>query len=79
MIREESACVCCPPERGCMGQACPNRRMTVFSCNSCGEECEREDLRVIGGRHMCKGCYVEAAMELAGNAAESEWQDKPCL
>ncbi len=38
MKRIENECVGCPPEMGCLGNACPNRNVERCYCDKCGEE-----------------------------------------
>lgn len=35
MITYENQCVGCPPERGCLGDTCPNRHVPVMECDCC--------------------------------------------
>lgn len=65
MKRNTPFCVCCPPERGCLGRACPNRRAVTWYCDSCGAEGEREDFRVFGDKELCAECFLEAAWSAA--------------
>lgn len=58
MIKYENECVGCPPEMGCMGNACPYRNVPVYYCDECGEEIGYEDVYTTdGANHLCKNCY----------------------
>ena len=58
MIKYINECVGCPPERGCLGSACPNRNIPVVFCDMCGEEIYCEDSRADIDKeyHMCRDC-----------------------
>ena len=72
MRRKDPYCVACPPEMGCLGRACPNRRpVATYVCDSCGEEGERSDLRMLGGEALCKDCFLESAWENADEPQET--------
>ena len=64
-------CVACPPERGCMGSACPYRRAVTWYCDRCGAEGARSDLRLLGGEALCRECFSEAAWENADEPQET--------
>ena len=49
----ENECVGCPPEMGCLGSSCPNRNVTRFYCDHCGEE---EELYYYDGEELCIDC-----------------------
>ena len=38
MIIFEDECVNCPPEMGCLGKGCPNKRVPHYICDKCDEE-----------------------------------------
>ena len=40
----------------CLGNACPNRRVTRFFCDNCGEEA---DLYYFDGQELCISCIEE--------------------
>ena len=40
MIKYEDECVGCPPNMGCMGDACKYRNVKHLYCDKCGEDCE---------------------------------------
>lgn len=60
-IRYDNECVGCPPELGCLGEACPNRNVPIYICDICGAECCEEDIRIdtISGGHICVECIDE--------------------
>lgn len=55
MIEYEDECVGCPPEMGCMGSACPNKRVAHYYCDECGEE---RTLRQYGEKQLCENCLM---------------------
>lgn len=56
MVRYEDQCVGCPPEMGCMGSACPNQNVPVWSCDECGDE--DVELYDYDGSQLCQSCLV---------------------
>lgn len=46
MLKHVDECVGCPPEKGCLGSACPNRNVPRWFCDECENEFERDELRV---------------------------------
>lgn len=65
-------CVGCPPEMGCMGQACPyhphKSQCLVYYCDACGEAVESEhDLYRVPGQNeetwVCEKCCAAAEQE----------------
>lgn len=65
-------CCGCPPEMGCMGQACPyhsrNEERTALICDACGEEADKLCRAPYQAEEswVCKGCLQEIL----------EWKDK---
>lgn len=63
VIEHVSDCVGCPPETGCMGQACPyhphDEEREVLVCDACGEEVD----------DLCRAPYQ----------AEESWVCEECL
>ena len=57
MIKFINECVGCPPERGCLGESCPNRNVADLICDECG--CEPDELYVYGNEHLCVDCLKE--------------------
>lgn len=56
MRQTENECVGCPSELGCMGESCPNRNVTRFYCDNCGDEAE---LYHFEGEELCIDCIKE--------------------
>ena len=56
-LRYENECVGCPPERGCMGSACPFQNVPIWSCDNCGEE--DEPIYEFDGKELCIKCIKE--------------------
>ena len=65
MKRIEDECVDCP--MGSIGDACPNKNVTRFYCDNCGEE---EMLYIHDGEELCQECLVEKFDKVDG----SGWQ-----
>jgi len=58
MKKIENQCVGCPPERGCMGSACPHRDVEVIYCDCCG--CEiGDELYEVDGEDLCEDCLKD--------------------
>ena len=57
MVNYENECVGCPPERGCLGSACPNRNVRRLYCDRCG--CEEEKLYKHDGEELCADCLLD--------------------
>ena len=60
MVRFENGCVGCPPEMGCLGNACPNRNIAHTYCDNC--ECE-EELYDWYGEELCLDCILKECDE----------------
>ena len=56
MVRYENGCVGCPPEMGCMGNACPYVNQRILECDECGQEVE--ELYEYEGRQVCDDCLL---------------------
>lgn len=57
-IEIENECVGCPPERGCLGDSCPNRNVRRLYCDFCGDEVD-ELYRYFDGSELCEECVKE--------------------
>ena len=55
----ENECVGCPPERGCLGDSCPNRRVEHFFCDKCDAEVSPGELYEVDGEDLCEDCLKE--------------------
>lgn len=55
MIKYENQCVDCPKEMGCLGNSCRYRNVSVYYCDTCGDEADYE----IDGDHYCWDCAAE--------------------
>ena len=53
----EDECVDCGLP--CIGSSCPNRKITRFYCDRCGEEFEPDELYDFDGEDFCKECLLE--------------------
>lgn len=56
MVIYEDGCVGCPPELGCLGSSCPNRRYPRYFCDICGEECDTVYVSKSGEILGCDNC-----------------------
>lgn len=56
-IRYENECVGCPPDMGCLGSACPNRRVPHLYCDKCKREVD--DLYDYDDKQICLDCIVK--------------------
>lgn len=54
--RIENECVGCPPEKGCLGEFCPNRNVIRLYCDKCDSE---ETLYLYDGKELCIDCIRE--------------------
>ena len=59
MVKIENQCVGCPPNMGCMGDACPNRNVKVIYCDHCGDEIDSEDVYEVDGEDLCESCLKD--------------------
>ena len=57
MIKYENECVDCPPEMGCLGNSCPNRKVPHLLCDRCGEDVE--ELYKVDGEELCEECLKD--------------------
>ena len=55
----EDNCLDCPPELGCMGDACPNRREAHYFCDKCDEEVSPEGLYEVDDEDLCENCLKD--------------------
>ena len=58
MIKIENHCVGCPPERGCLGFACPYRNVEVHYCDHCEDELG-DEFYVVDGEEVCESCLKD--------------------
>lgn len=55
MIEYEDMCVGCPPEIGCLGDACPNKNVPVPYCDECNTYADY----IVEGKYYCEHCLRE--------------------
>lgn len=55
----ENECVGCPPEIGCAGDTCPNRRVAHYFCDKCDAEVSIGELYDVDGEDLCEDCLKE--------------------
>ena len=58
MIKYENYCVGCPPERGCLGSACPNKNVPIQYCDKCNDEAR--ELWIVDGYELCEDCLKKS-------------------
>ena len=61
MKKVSNECVGCPPEMGCLGGTCPNRNVTRYYCDKCGEE---EQLYEYDGKELCLDCIEKELIKV---------------
>lgn len=62
MKKIENECVDCKGSGlPCMGSGCPNRNVTRFYCDKCGNE---ETLYYFEGEELCIDCIIEQLEEV---------------
>jgi len=54
MVEYENECVGCPPEIGCLGDACPNRSVPHYYCDECNSE--MGEVYDVDGEELCEDC-----------------------
>ena len=54
MVKYENECVGCPPEMGCLGDACPNRKVPRYYCDKC--DAEMDEIYDVDGEELCEDC-----------------------
>lgn len=60
MIKYENECVGCPPEMGCIGNACKYRRVPHCTCDTCHEELDPKELyEDEDGGMICAACILK--------------------
>lgn len=62
MIEYLDECVGCPPEMGCLGDACPNRNVLHLTCDKCGSECNV--LYWNDDKQWCRDCILQEYNEV---------------
>ena len=63
MIKYEDECVGCPPEKGCLGNSCPNRNVKHLYCDRC--KCDCEELYLYDDEELCEECLLKTAHKIA--------------
>lgn len=55
---ENHCCDCATPGYPCMGDACPNRNVTVYYCDKCDPKCNWPLVEVfeVDGDDLCEEC-----------------------
>lgn len=54
-VKNKDNCVCCPPEMGCLYDACPMLYEVQMRCDVC--KCEADDLYRVDDVDMCEDCF----------------------
>ena len=57
MIKYKDECIGCPPEKGCLGNSCPNIHIPYHICDDCGEE--DESIYEYEGQELCLSCLLD--------------------
>lgn len=58
MIKYEDECVGCPPEMGCLHEACKYSNVPHFYCDGCGDEVSGGDLYYFDDSQLCIDCIL---------------------
>lgn len=58
MIEYRDECVGCPPEQGCLGKICPNKRVRHLYCDNCGDEADKL-YKFYDDEEVCEDCLKE--------------------
>lgn len=53
---ENRCCDCAAPAYPCRGDSCPLRRVEVFYCDECGDECG--EVYGVDDEELCKSCFL---------------------
>lgn len=61
---ENECCDCAVPAYPCMGNACPNRKVPHYYCDSCGDETK---LYRYDGEELCLNCIEERLEVVKGS------------
>ena len=62
MIKYENECIGCPPEKGCLGNSCPNRNVKHLYCDRC--KCDCEELYVYDDEELCEECLLKTVHKI---------------
>ena len=57
MVKIEDHCVDCGLP--CLGSSCPNRNVTQYYCDKCGEEISCDEIYDVDGEELCEECLKE--------------------
>lgn len=56
MIEYRNNCVGCPPEMGCLGNACPMVNVKYCICDKCGVDID--EYYEFDGKQLCEECLL---------------------
>ena len=68
-VYDKDGCVGCPPEMGCLGQACLQCWYIRMTCDVCGEEVEELHRNIDDKWDLCEECYEKAFALITGDNA----------
>lgn len=57
-------CDCAVPPYPCLGDRCPLRSVTHYTCDRCGEEAKLYDY---DGEELCEACLLETVPTVEGS------------
>lgn len=52
---EDQCCGCATPGYQCLGRTCPNRAVTIVTCDHCDEELQ-DEIYEVDGEDLCEDC-----------------------
>lgn len=64
MIYKEDECVGCPPEMGCLGNACPYKNVIHLACDECGDDVDALYYSNLDDRQLCENCIIKEHKEV---------------
>ena len=71
MTEYENDCVGCPPEIGCLGSTCPNRKIPHTYCDKCGDEALIYSLDD-DDEQLCEECMIRKLNDLWNNLSRND-------
>lgn len=60
MVKTESHCVGCTSlGMRCIGDSCPNRDVSHYYCDKCGDELTYDEIYDVDGEELCEFCLKQ--------------------
>ena len=71
----EDECIGCPPGMGCLGSACPNKKVKHYYCDKCEQEFEPEELFIDeDDKELCDECLLSKYDTVAQREEGVRWK-----